>query len=212
MKKVLVIIFLLVLFNINSTFASDTENIIKEQEGNLGISEFINSAKEYTKDNFEDIEIEDLYKNALTGKIDAGVLKKGTLKILGKEVRKTITSLGMILIIIIIHSIIKSISEGLGNTKIGEITYYVEYILIVTLIMTNFSETIVMIKETIHSLVGFINSLLPILLALMITTRKYHNCIYNSAASYFNNNFHWKLYNNISFTSYFSWNCTWDSF
>ena len=42
--------------------------------------------------------------------------------------------------------------------------------LIVTLIMTNFSETIVLIKNTINNLVGFINCLLPILLALMITT------------------------------------------
>ncbi|MDE5830315.1 MAG: stage III sporulation protein AE, partial [Clostridia bacterium] len=66
--------------------------------------------------------------------------------------------------------IIKNISEGMGNNKTGEITYYVQYVLIVTLIMTNFSETIVLIKETINNLVGFINCLLPILLALMITT------------------------------------------
>ncbi len=38
---------------------------------------------------------------------------------LGGEVTKTITSLGYILIIIIIHSIVKSISEGMGNNEIG---------------------------------------------------------------------------------------------
>lgn len=54
--------------------------------------------------------------------------------------------------------------------EIGEITYYVQYILIVTLVMTSFSEVIVMIKDTVNSLVGFLNSLLPILLALMIAT------------------------------------------
>lgn len=80
-------------------------------------------------------------------------------------------SLGYIIIIIIIHSIVKSISEGMGTSQISEITYYVQYILIVTLIMTNFSETVVLIKETINNLVGFINCLLPILLALMMTTR-----------------------------------------
>lgn len=36
--------------------------------------------------------------------------------------------------------------------------------------MTNFSSIIFLIKETVNSLVGFINSLLPILLALMIAT------------------------------------------
>lgn len=60
----------------------------------------------------------------------------------------------------------------MGNNEIGEITYYVQYILIVTLIMTNFSDIVVLIKETINNLVGFINCLLPIMLALMMTTRK----------------------------------------
>lgn len=77
----------------------------------------------------------------------------GVLKILGSEVTKTITNLGYILIIIIIHSIIKSINEGMGNNEIDEITYYVQYILIVTLIMANFSETISLIKNTINDLV-----------------------------------------------------------
>lgn len=60
--------------------------------------------------------------------------------------------------------------KGLEIGEIGEITYYVQYILIVTLIMANFSDIILLIKETVNSLVGFLNSLLPILLALMITT------------------------------------------
>ena len=51
------------------------------------------------------------------------------LRYFGSEVTKTLSSLGYILIIIIIHSIIKSISEGMGNNEIGQITYYVQYIL-----------------------------------------------------------------------------------
>ena len=85
------------------------------------------------------------------------------------------------MVIVIIHSIVKNISEGMGNGEISKITYYVEYILIVTLIMTNFSEIIVMIKDTVNSLVGFLNSLVPILLTLMITTRKFSDSIYHRA-------------------------------
>ena len=75
-----------------------------------------------------------------------------------------------ILIIIVIHSILKSISEGLENKGIAQITYYVQYILIVTLMMTNFVQVLDIIKESIQSLVGFMNSLIPILITLMITT------------------------------------------
>ncbi len=41
----------------------------------------------------------------------------------------------------------------MGNNLISEITYYVQYILIVTLIMANFSETIALVRDTINNLV-----------------------------------------------------------
>ena len=75
-----------------------------------------------------------------------------------------------IIVIIVIHSILKNISEGLENKGIAQITYYVQYILIVTLMMTNFVQILDLIKESIQSLVGFMNSLIPILITLMITT------------------------------------------
>ena len=91
-------------------------------------------------------------------------------KLFGKEFAKSITTIGGILVIIIIHSVLKSISDGLGNKSISQITYYVQYILIVTLIMTNFSDILAMVKESIDNLVGFMNSLIPILITLMMTT------------------------------------------
>lgn len=77
------------------------------------------------------------------------------------------------MIIIIISSILKSISDGLENKGISQITYYVTYILIVTIIMKNFSDIILMIRNSIENLVGFSNSLIPLLITLMITTRQY---------------------------------------
>lgn len=212
MKKILLIIFfLLTVLSSNIVQGASTEEMVKEQEKSLGIGEFIKQSQKYTEEAFDEIDVNSLYKDALTGNIKTEGALKGVIKILGKEVTKTITSLGYILIIIIIHSIIKSISEGMGNNSIGEITYYVQYVLIVTLIMTNFAETISIIKETVNSLVGFINSLLPILLALMITTRKYSHSIYNSTSSFINNYIYSKLHNKLSFTTcinrYSTWNC-----
>lgn len=90
----------------------------------------------------------------------------------------------------------------MGTSQISEITYYVQYILIVTLIMTNFSETVVLIKQTINNLVGFINCLLPILLALMMTTRKPSNSISRPANTITNNNIYRKLHNNSTTTTH----------
>lgn len=171
MKKVIFIIsFLLAIGYFGKVYAFETNEILKEQEETFGISEFIKESEKYTEDTFEDIELGSLYKNALTGKINGSLIVKAILNIAGKETLGTIRTLGYILIIIIIHSLIKNISDGTGNNEIGQITYYVQYILIVTLIMSSFSETIILIKDTVNNLVGFLNSLLPILISLMITT------------------------------------------
>ena len=176
MKKIVFILtfFLTICYSITSygteTNSIDTNGIIEKQEKSLGITEFIKESKEYVGESFSDVDLNTLYKDAISGDINLQGFLGKVIKLTGKEVASTIRSLGYILVIIIIHSIIKNISDGLGNNQIGEITHYVVYILIVTLIMTNFSEMINLIRETTNSLVGFLNSLLPILLSLMITT------------------------------------------
>ena len=92
------------------------------------------------------------------------------MSLIGKEVLDCIAVLGSIVVIIVIHSILKSISEGLENKSVSQITYYVQYILIVTLVMGNFTDIITMVKTSIESLVGFMNSLVPLLITLMLTT------------------------------------------
>lgn len=127
-------------------------------------------AQEYTKDTFQDMDFNELLESAMTGTIDNHKLYQSVLGLFGKEVKDTLKTFGAILVVIVIHSVLKSISDGLENKSVSQITYYAQYILIVTLIMTNFSQVISMVKNSIGDLVGFSNCLLPILITLMITT------------------------------------------
>ena len=111
-----------------------------------------------------------MFNSAITGNINNKTIINDILKILGKEIVGSVAVIGSIILIIIIHSIFKSLSEGLENKTNSQITYYIQYILIVTLIMTNFSNILIMIKESIQNLVGFMNNLIPILITLMLTT------------------------------------------
>ena len=63
-----------------------------------------------------------------------------------------------------------SISDSLENKCVSQVTYFVELILIITLIVSTFSNCISLVKNTIQNLVGFSNSLIPILMTLMLTT------------------------------------------
>ena len=150
--------------------AASQEEILSSQQDSLNISSFIKEAQKYTTDTFEDLDLGNLFSSAITGNVDNEMLLKAFSKIIGKEVVSCINVLGSIIIIIVIHSILKSISEGLENKSISQITYYVQYILIVTLIMKNFADILTMVRTSIDSLVGFMNSLVPLLITLMLTT------------------------------------------
>ncbi len=167
-------IFFLFTFFINPiSYAEENvsqESVLTSQQESLNISSFIKEAQKYTKDTFEDLDVDELFSSAITGKIDNETIFKTIFKTVGKEVVDCINVLGSIVIIIVIHSILKSISEGLENKSISQITYYVQYILIVTLIMTNFADILSMVRTSIDSLVGFMNSLVPLLITLMLTT------------------------------------------
>jgi stage III sporulation protein AE len=147
-----------------------TEQIIEEQMEALNLGQFIQEGEKYTKDAFPEISIKELITQSLTGKVNNSLMYKAVLKILGKEIVSSITIIGSILAIIVIHSILKSISENLGNNNTSQIAYFVEYILIITMIMANFAVIIESIKNTISNLVGFMNCLVPILISLIIAT------------------------------------------
>lgn len=150
--------------------AIDASTVLKSQQESLNIASFLKEANKYTSSVYEDINMNELFTSALTGKIDNEKLIKNIANLFGKEVISSITVLGSIVIIIVIHSILRSISEGLENKSISQITYYVQYILIVTLIMTNFVQILDMIKDSIQNLVGFMDCLIPILITLVLTT------------------------------------------
>ena len=167
MKKIIILILLLILIP-NTSLA--TEQIIEEQMEALNLGQFIQEGEKYTKNAFPEISIKELITQSLTGKVNNSLMYKAVLKILGKEIVSSITIIGSILAIIVIHSILKSISENLGNNNTSQIAYFVEYILIITMIMANFAVIIESIKNTISNLVGFMNCLVPILISLIIAT------------------------------------------
>lgn len=172
MKKFFVVFIILeslILINCTS-IANDTDEIINIQKDTLNISDFISEAEEYTKESMPDIDLNELLSNAITGNIDNVKLIRLFLGLLGKEILNSTTVIGSIIVIIVIHGILKSICDGLENKSVAQITYYVQYILIVTLVMTSFADIINMVKESIQNLVGFINLLVPILITLMIAT------------------------------------------
>ena len=172
-KKIVLMLILFLIIILKSTISycnNIDQNTISSQQESFGINSFIENSKQYGGQFFENIDIGGILNSAIKGDLDNSGIYKNILSLLGKEVQTGIKSLICILAIIIIHSILKSISESLENDNISKLIYYVQYIAIVTVIMSNFSDIINMVKETTVNLVGFMNTLIPVLVSLMLYT------------------------------------------
>lgn len=170
-RKIFFIIFIILamIIPINVSYATEEETIDKQQE-EFEIQDFIKSSKQFTGEFFADMDINEILNNAIKGEIDNSTLLKRVLNLFGAEVVTNIKAIISILVIIIIHSILKSISEGLENDGISRLIYYVQYILIVTIIMSNFTDIVKLVQDTSNNLVGFMNILVPLLITLMMYT------------------------------------------
>ena len=169
MKRI-ILIFILVLMIQNYAFAETQDEIMSSTQEKFNISGFLKEAQKYTNESFGEIDLSSMLGQAIQGKVDNNKLYKIIIKLLGKEVSSSLKILISILVIIVIHGILKSITDSLDNNNVSQIIYFVQYILIVTLIMSNFTEIIKLVKDTSNNLVGFINVLIPLLLTLMVYT------------------------------------------
>lgn len=171
MKKLITIFAILICIFSTSISIADTEDeVINSQMDSFNISNFIDEANKYSNDVLKDIDIQELLNNAIKGELDTNQLLKNIFPILGTEIKEALKVMGSILIIVLIHSVLKSISDNLNNKSVAQITYYVQYILIATVIMTNFSSIITLSKEAVGNMISFIQLLFPLLMTLMLAS------------------------------------------
>lgn len=171
MKKLITIFAILICIFSTSISKADTEDdVINSQMDSFNISSFIDEANKYSNNILKDIDIHELLNNAIKGEVDTNQLLKNIFPLLGTEIKESLKVMGSILIIVLIHSVLKSISDNLNNKSVAQITYYVQYILIATVIMTNFSSIITLSKEAVGNMISFIQLLFPLLMTLMLAS------------------------------------------
>lgn len=146
------------------------EELLNSQKKILGISEFLNTAKKYTQDIFIETSVNDLFEDSIKGSINTNFILDAIYKLLGKEIKIAISLMVSVLIVIVIHSIFKAIIENLGNEESSKIAYFIQYLIIATVITNNFVNVVTITKKSIQDIIDFMNLLIPLMTTLMLTT------------------------------------------
>ena len=146
------------------------DEFMQTQKNALGINNFLQNAQNYTKENFPDLDMENLFSSAITGNLGTNFWTNTILNFAGNEIKIAIQLMITVLVVIIIHSIFKAIVENLGNDSTSKIIYFIQYLIIVTLITDSFISVMNLTRDTISEITNFMNLLIPLLSTLMLTT------------------------------------------
>ena len=86
-----------------------TEEILTSQYETLNIKGFVKQADKYTDEVFKEIKMEELLNDSIKGKINNKTIFNEIINLFGKEIKETIKVIGSVIVIIVIHSVLKSV-------------------------------------------------------------------------------------------------------
>ena len=165
MKKKIIILFIAFLVILIPCSIANNDNTINEQKNTFEINDFIKNSKQYIGSDFlEENDINQLLDDAIKGQVNNKNITAKIWGIFGKEFKSTLSTLVSILAIIVIHSILKSISDSLENDGVSKLIYYVQYILILFRNVFSFyiSHVCKSIFHTIYNYILYLNKQIPL--------------------------------------------------
>jgi stage III sporulation protein AE len=95
-------------------------------------------------------------------------IAKGAMKYFFKEVVANWKILGQIIVLSSIYAILTNLQSAFENDAVGKMAYNVCYLVIISIVIKSFIIAINLGKDTIDTMITFMQALLPILLGILI--------------------------------------------
>ena len=158
MKK---IIILLTFFILNTQSFATTN-----------LSEFTDIISNFDNEIIDSSEYNEIISNLKNGDFEFDY-KKIFSKIgiiFSREIKNNVGLIIQIMIIAILSGLLNNIKGDFASKGIGQIAFYISYIVIVTLIISNFSLIIDVAKDAIFTTTSFMNVFTPVILGFVVST------------------------------------------
>lgn len=172
MKKICILLIVYILIWGNLAYAEDNNlSIIDKQMDALNISEIEKILEETINENefLPKLNTKDFLLRLIKGEVSLSF--KEIAQSIGifffEELRTSLKLLAKILVITLISSILTNLQSTFDNGSVAELANYISYVLIAILVISSFTQTMDLAKQTIDRMVGFMQAILPILLTLL---------------------------------------------
>ena len=146
------------------------EDLLINQKEILGINDFLDEAKQFSKDAFGSNNLDSLYENIINGDILKCFETIDFKGIIFSQIFEAIKLIVLMLEVIIICSVLKNILDSLKVSNAGKNVYFVQYFVLVILIVNAFVPILKFTVESINRIISFMNMLIPLLITLILST------------------------------------------
>ena len=172
MKKTIVITIILILLPLLSYGEQIDANLIDDQVelfSSVELNNFIENVIS-TNELAPDIDIKEFLKDLVTGKekFDMKIIYSKVANIFFDEVKINLRLLSEILIIAIISAILNNMQSAFEDSTISGLANYVTYMLLAILIIASFYQIVEITRDTINSMINFMQIILPVLLTFLV--------------------------------------------
>ncbi len=172
--KNIVILTLSFLLIINFTYivnASEVDkDILNQQMEALDFEGIDNQIRQQGVGFDNNISFEDLVLKIISGEIDfsMGNLLVSFLYMLFGEIYQCGGLMRNLLVISILSALLKNLTESFKNKSVGELAFYISYVVLIMVLFTAFNTAVVVTRDLILSLSGLMESSIPLLTALVL--------------------------------------------
>lgn len=172
MRKSFVFMIIILMLSIISVNCDGTQDILQSQLDNLdisGIEKFVEVINRDSEGLLPEVNIKEMVIDLFKGNIMDNIkdIGKGIAVFFFKEVISNFSLMGKLLILTIFCAILQNLHAAFEDDSIGRLAYGICYILIIIMAIKSFNDAMLIGVDAINKMTGFMQSLLPTLLALL---------------------------------------------
>ncbi|WP_010252596.1 stage III sporulation protein AE [Acetivibrio cellulolyticus] len=151
------------------------DEIIEQQAGTDEVKSVEDKLENIADEDFSEImpgyDPENLIKDVAKGefKFDISGIFNRVLMFLFKEIYINIDILIKLVVLVIICAVLKNLQASFMSKSVGELAFYVCYIVMVSVLMVSFSSALKTGMEIINAMVNFMYASIPVLITLLIS-------------------------------------------
>lgn len=173
-KKIIILLFVLLLVGTGGVFASEQSNTLGELTDEIYDKYDIGSLEQiYERAGLEKYlhytSVKDFISALVKGELEFSLstILEGVKSIFFQEISLSLGLLAQIIFLSILAAVLNNISSSFGESQVGNIAFYVIYFVLIGLIASSFQSSISLASSTIDEMVSGIQAIIPALILLL---------------------------------------------